>query len=50
MQGEAKFMIYSIKEMSHLSNTGEFESKIISFMSEFNKTKIINKMRMEGLV
>jgi hypothetical protein len=29
MQGEAKFMIYSIKEMSHLSNTGEFESKVI---------------------
>jgi hypothetical protein len=29
MQGEAKFMIYSIKEMPHLSNTGEFESKII---------------------
>jgi hypothetical protein len=29
MQGEAKFMIYSIKELSHLSNTGEFESKVI---------------------
>ena len=29
MQGEAKFMIYPIKEMPHLSNTSEFESKAI---------------------
>jgi hypothetical protein len=29
MQGEAKFVIYSIKELPHLSNTGEFESKVI---------------------
>jgi hypothetical protein len=29
MQGEAKFMIYSIKEMPHLSNTDEFKSKVI---------------------
>ena len=32
-------------ETSHKSMTD-----IISFMSEFNKTKIVNKMRMEGLV
>jgi hypothetical protein len=29
VQGETKFMIYSIKGMSYLSNTGEFESNVI---------------------
>jgi len=29
MQGEAKFMIYSIKELPHLLNTGEFEFKVV---------------------
>jgi hypothetical protein len=59
MQGEAKFMIYSIKEMPHLSNTDEFKSKVIVLNAQvksfscfqqncfenslFNKTKIFNE-------